>query len=87
MNIKGGFHQLLRYLNLLEREKRFLNVESFTIARGSDASSRGGKVTQAARNLKIVISTYTFRTAGGSEQPEKAVTAAPEGGQSTPVPE
>jgi len=92
LNVKGGFHQLLRFLNLLEKERRFLNVESFDVARGTaDTSARdikAGKSSAPApiRNLKVVVSSYTYRTAPPPPAPTVGV-EVDRGGQSTPVPD
>lgn len=86
MSVRGAFHQLVRYLNLVEKEKRFLNVDTFVIARGSEVASKGKSVAQAVRELKITISTYTYRTPA-PPPPTVAPEADDKGGQSTPVPE
>ena len=90
MIVKGGFHQLLRYLNLLEKERRFLNVESFTITKGAEAKEAkdGKSATAAIRQLKVTVSSHTYRTP--PPPPPTTPTAAVEidkGGQSTPVPD
>ena len=92
MNVKGGFHQLLRYLNLLERERRFLNVDSFTITKGSDGkeSKEGKGASQAVRNLKVAVSSYTYRTPPPPPPPPGTASTAVEadkGGQSTLPPD
>jgi hypothetical protein len=86
MSVRGAFHQLVRYLNLVEKEKRFLNVDTFSILRGSDGGLKGNTVAQAVRELKITISTYTYRTPA-LPPPPAAATAEDKGGQSTPVPD
>ncbi|HEX7897383.1 MAG TPA: hypothetical protein VF950_06465 [Planctomycetota bacterium] len=86
MDIRGGFHQLLRYLNLLEKERRFLNVDTFTITKGAD-TGKGDKAGQAVRNLKVVVSSYTYRTPPAPPTPATATAEADKGGQSTPVPD
>jgi Tfp pilus assembly protein PilO len=87
MGVKGAFHQLVRYLNLLEKEKRFINVESFTIGRGTDAAVRGKSVAQAVRDLKIVVSSYTWRHGPTGAATPAVVSVEEKGGVSTPVPE
>ena len=82
--VKGAFHQLVRYLNLLEKEKRFLNIETFTIVKGSESQMKGKSVAQAVRELKIVVSSFTWRQGPtGAVQPA-VVVAEEKGGQSTP---
>lgn len=85
MNVKGAFHQLVRYLNLIEKEKRYLGVDSLTIGRGADASVRGRSVAQAMRDLKITLSSYTYRVP--PTPPPVTVAEDKGGGQSTPVPD
>jgi hypothetical protein len=89
LSVKGGFHQLLRYLNMLEKDRRFMNVESFTVSKGSDAPTgrTGAKgATQAVRDLKITLTSYTYRLA--APQPLKGLKAEDDkGGVSTDVPE
>ena len=92
MQVKGGFHQLLRYLNLLEKERRFLNVDTFTITKGSEAKdTKDGKgAAVAVRNLKVVVSSYTYRTPPPPPPPPGTTPTAVEadkGAQSTPVPD
>ena len=87
MTVKGAFHQLVRYLNLIEKERRFLNVDTFVVTRGSDSASRGKGVAQAMRDLKITVSSYTYRTAPTPAAPPSPAAAEDKGGQSTPVPD
>ena len=87
LGVKGGFHQLLRYLNMLEKDRRFINVESFSIAKGgAEGGAKGGNrgATQAIRELKVVITSYTYRQGA---KPPKAIAKEDEGGISTDVPE
>lgn len=87
LGVKGGFHQLLRYLNQLEKERRFLFVESFTVGKGSEGgAARGatGGATQAVRDLKVVVSSYTYRPTAPAR---KAPPPEDKGGVSTDVPE
>jgi hypothetical protein len=94
LQVKGGFHQLLRFLNLLEKERRFLNVETFDIAKGSGdgiaaKEAKAGKSIPGApiRNLKVVVSSYTYRTAAAPPPPAPVTVEIDKGGQSTPVPD
>lgn len=87
LGVKGGFHQLLRYVNMLEKDRRFLNVESFGVTKGSDtATAKAGAkgATQAVRDLKVTITSYTYRV---PPPPPKPVAKEDEGGRSTDVPE
>ncbi len=87
LGVKGGFHQLLRYINMLEKDRRFLNVDSFVVSKGSDtgAAKSGVKgATQAMRDLKVTISSYTYRV---PPPPAKPAAKETDGGRSTDVPE
>lgn len=80
MQVRGTFYQLLRYVNLLEEEKRFINVESFSITPGSERSSPG----QFLRDMKLVLYSFTYRPPG-PEAPLKPPAAKT--GVTTAVPE
>jgi len=84
LNVEGSFYQLLRFVNLVEQESRFINVETFTLTKSSE--SELGPVRGAPkRNMKVTIYSYTYKTPATatpiSETPE------PQFGQSTPVPD
>ena len=57
LSVSGSFFQLLRYINLLEQQSRFINVESFQIqpaqGQGLEAALR--------RNMRVTIYSYTYR--------------------------
>jgi Tfp pilus assembly protein PilO len=57
MTVNGSFYQLLRYVNLLEQQKRFIGVESFSVVKS------GGEVKGSAprRDLKVTIYSYTYK--------------------------
>lgn len=79
LQVRGTFYQLLRYVNLLEEEKRFINVESFSITPGS-ASTPG----QFLRDMRLVLYSFTYRP------PQAVVPAkppAPRVAVTTPLPE
>lgn len=59
LTVNGSFYQLLRYINLLEQQKRFIGVESFSVQKaGSDL----GKTAAAPRrDLKVTIYSYTYK--------------------------
>ncbi len=68
LSVTGTFYQLIRYINLLEQESRFINVESFSILPGAAAPpprpAAGGGPTRPPplnRDLKVIIFTYTYR--------------------------
>jgi hypothetical protein len=59
LTVAGNFYQLLRYINLLEQNRRFMGVESFNIGKGGGADL---KVTGLPRrDLRITIYSYTYK--------------------------
>jgi hypothetical protein len=81
--VTGSFYQLLRYINILEQNKRFIGVENFAISKagGSDSS----KSPEAPRrDLKIIIYSYTYKL-----PPKPFEIDAPEArsGKSTDIPD
>ena len=64
ISVTGSFYQVIRYINLLEQQRRFIGVENFTITKGAGDS---GKLKAAApkRDLKLTIYSYTYK------QPQK----------------
>ncbi len=79
MSVRGGFYQLLKYVNLLEEERRFINVESFTIV-----PAGGGEKGNLVRELKLKLFSYTYRPSQ-PEPPPEVEERRP--GISTPIPE
>lgn len=82
--VEGGFYQLLRFINLLEEERRFINVESFTIVPGTntrDKAARGPQVFK--RDLKVTIYSYTYKLPADKAAP---VLKEHRFGESTPPP-
>lgn len=62
LSVTGSFYQLLRYVNLLEQQRRFIGVQTFTIGKASgEGSEKGGKATAPKRDLKITIYSYTYK--------------------------
>jgi Tfp pilus assembly protein PilO len=81
VSVSGSFYQLIRYINLLEQQRRFIGVDNFTIAKGGDT---GVKAAAPRRDLKITIYSYTYK------QPVKPFELeAPEerSGKSTDIPD
>jgi len=60
LSVSGTFYQLLRYINILEQNKRFIGVENFSISKGSGGDSAKGPESPK-RDLKIVIYSYTYK--------------------------
>lgn len=62
LNATGTFYQLLRYVNLLEQQRRFIGVQNFTIGKaGTDLQDKSGRVKAPKRDLKITIYSYTYK--------------------------
>ncbi|HZE99450.1 MAG TPA: hypothetical protein VE981_20770 [Planctomycetota bacterium] len=59
VNVVGTFYQLLRYINLLEQNRRFIGIESFAIAKGGGGDSKGKEAPK--RELRITIYSYTYK--------------------------
>lgn len=53
----GSFYQLIRYINLIEQQRRFIGVENFSILKGAD----GVKGGPPRRDLRITIYSYTYK--------------------------
>lgn len=79
LNVSGGFYQLLRYINLLEQKKRYIQVTAITVQRGAGDARKSG----FTRDLKIQLTSYTYR------QPDEEILPKPteeEVGRSTDFP-
>jgi Tfp pilus assembly protein PilO len=62
LSVSGTFYQLLRYVNLLEQQRRFIGVQTFSIGRaGSDAAEKGSTAKALKRDLKVTIYSYTYK--------------------------
>jgi Tfp pilus assembly protein PilO len=57
MTVSGGFYQLLRYVNLIEQQTRFINVESFSVSKASDTATGASP----RRDMKVILYSYTYR--------------------------
>lgn len=58
--VTGSFFQLLRFINLLETERRYMNVESFTIV-PSQVPAGLKVLTAPQRELKLTLYSFTSR--------------------------
>lgn len=88
----GSFYQLLRYLNLLEQQKRFISVESLSFARGADSKPAPGRTPmqtrqQAKRDMKLVLASYTYRPRNPQTDLLPAKPAEERSGKSTDLPD
>ena len=59
VSVTGSFYQLLRYVNLIEQQRRFIGVENFSIAKGTGEVA--GSKAAPRRDLKITIYSYTYK--------------------------
>ncbi len=85
MTVTGGFFQLLRFLNLLEGLRRFVNVESFTVLPVAAPGSSGkGRVTALTREMKLVLYSFTYKQ---STKPPEAPAAPPKMQKSVEIPD
>ena len=84
MSVTGSFYQLIRYINLMEQQRRFIGVETFTITKGSTDPAKV-KATAPKRDLKITIYSYTYKP----QNPQPFVLEVPEerSGKSTDIPD
>jgi Tfp pilus assembly protein PilO len=81
--VTGTFYQVIRYINLLEQQRRFIGVDNFTISKGAggDTGKKGGA---PKRDLKLTIYSYTYK------QPQKPIELPPleeRSGRSTDIPD
>jgi Tfp pilus assembly protein PilO len=59
LSVTGNFYQLLRYVNLLEQNRRFMGVDNFTITKGGGGDVKGTALPK--RELRITIYSYTYK--------------------------
>lgn len=81
LSVHGSFYQLLRYVNLIEQQKRFIGVENFTITKGGGESVKG---SAPRRDLKVTIYSYTYKQ---PPQPFVLESEEPRSGKSTDIPD
>jgi Tfp pilus assembly protein PilO len=85
LSVTGSFYQLIRYINLMEQQRRFIGVENFTIGRGAGSDATKVKAAAPKRDLKITIYSYTYKP----QNAQPFVLEAPEerSGRSTDIPD
>ena len=81
LTVNGSFYQLLRYVNLIEQQRRFIGVENFSIQKGGADSSKGGA---PRRDLRITIYSYTYKP---KPAPFVLTSEEPRSGRSTEIPD
>jgi Tfp pilus assembly protein PilO len=85
LTVNGSFYQLLRYINLIEQQKRFIGVENFTITKSGGEAAPGTKAAAAPkRDLKLTIYSYTYKLPA---QPFIIEAEEPRSGKSTDIPD
>lgn len=82
LSVNGSFYQLLRYINLIEQQSRFIGVENFGFTKSGGESSGPGKSPR--RDLKITIYSYTYKQ---PTQPFVLESEPPLAGKSTEIPD
>jgi Tfp pilus assembly protein PilO len=80
----GSFYQLLRYVNLLEEQTRFIGVKDFSIGKASGQETRGGAPKVPKRDLKVTIYSYTYKL---PPAPFVIEIKEPQVGRSTEIPD
>ena len=62
LSVERTFYQLLRYVNLLENEKRFINVESFQVTpSGGSSSPDEPSVGAPSRGMTLRLYSFTYK--------------------------
>jgi hypothetical protein len=84
LSVSGSFYQLLRYINLIEQQKRFIGVDNFTVTKSGTDSAPGGKALAPKRDLKVTIYSYTYKLPA---QPFVIEADEPRSGKSTDIPD
>ena len=80
----GSFYQLLRYVNLIEQQKRFIGVENFTVTKSGGSDTVTSKAAAPKRDLRLTIYSYTYKLPPKPfELPEEEARA----GKSTDIPD
>ena len=83
LTVSGNFYPLLRFINLIETNKRYIQIDSAKI---SSSGGRGSGSGGSLRELKVKVTTYAFKI---SEAAKKKTAEPVDGTQvidSTPVP-
>jgi Tfp pilus assembly protein PilO len=80
MTASGSFYQLLRYINLIEQQRRFIGVDNFGVTKGSDST----KGSAPKRNLRLTIYSYTYKMPAA---PFIIEAEEPRSGKSTEIPD
>ena len=85
LSVNGSFYQLLRYINLIEQQSRFIGVENFGFTKaGGDSVGPGKAAAAPRRDLKITIYSYTYKQ---PTQPFVLESEPPLAGKSTEIPD
>jgi len=80
LTASGSFYQLLRYINLIEQQRRFIGVDNFNVTKGGDST----KGSTPKRNLRLTIYSYTYKMPAA---PFVIEAEEPRSGKSTEIPD
>ncbi len=83
ISVTGSFYQLIRYINLLEQQRRFIGVDNFSIGKGGGDPSKQ-KAAAPKRDLKISIYSYTYKQ---PQKPMELDMLEERSGKSTDIPD
>jgi Tfp pilus assembly protein PilO len=83
ITVTGSFYQLIRYINLLEQQRRFIGVENFSIAKGAGDTVKL-KAAAPKRDLRISIYSYTYKQ---PQKPLELPLLEERAGRSTDIPD
>jgi len=76
---QGGFYTLLRFINLMETQQRFMEIKSLTLTAPKRRIRIGPPIL--LRELNMKVTTYTFRIPDQlppeEEEPEEIITTTP----------
>jgi hypothetical protein len=86
-NVRGGWFNLLRFVNMLETQKRILVIESVSVLPGQEATDKDKITATPRRELAVRVSSFMYRVdpAPPAEGAVDPVTGAPIG--TAPPPE
>jgi Tfp pilus assembly protein PilO len=59
LTVTGGFYQLLKYIHLLEEQRRVINIDNLTLSpRAASGSDKGAALM---RDMKVTVYSFTYR--------------------------
>jgi hypothetical protein len=89
ISAEGSFYQLLRYMNLLEQQKRYIVLDSVSVGRGQESGGGAAEASKPAfrRDLRVILASYTYRPPNPAKDFFPAKTVEERAGKSTEIPE